>query len=159
MPLDAIAEPDNEAAATQLQRSELDAIVRAMLSQISPISREVLVLHYFAGCSSRNDRSVCKEGRVRPLVDTLRSPDPCHTADVCSAAWQGRYAGSKSKTRITATTLPLLAFSSTVSLPQVQMSPCWTVNVLPSCVTSKEPWEHSQTMGFCLVFLEWPPGW
>ena len=23
---------------------------------------------------------------------------------------------------------------------------------------SMEPWEHSQTMGFALVFLEWPPG-
>ena len=50
-PLDAIAELDDPAAAARLRRSELGEIVRAMLAQVSPISREVLALHYLAGYS------------------------------------------------------------------------------------------------------------
>lgn len=62
MLVDVIAEPDNAAAAAQLQRSELGATVCAMPSQISPISRKVLVLHYLAGCSLRDYGSVCIQG-------------------------------------------------------------------------------------------------
>jgi RNA polymerase sigma factor (sigma-70 family) len=50
-PLDAIAEVDDPAAAARLRRSELGAIVGAMLGQVSPMSREVLALHYLAGYS------------------------------------------------------------------------------------------------------------
>jgi RNA polymerase sigma factor (sigma-70 family) len=50
-PLDAIAEVDDPAAAARLRRSELSAIVGAMLGQMSPMSREVLALHYLAGYS------------------------------------------------------------------------------------------------------------
>jgi RNA polymerase sigma factor (sigma-70 family) len=50
-PLDAIAEVDDPAAAARLRRSELSAIVGAMLGQVSPMSREVLALHYLAGYS------------------------------------------------------------------------------------------------------------
>jgi RNA polymerase sigma factor CnrH len=50
-PLDAIAEVDDPAAAARLRRSELREIVRAMLAQVSPLSREVLALHYLAGYS------------------------------------------------------------------------------------------------------------
>lgn len=47
--LDAIAEVDDPAAMVRLRRSELGEIVRAMLAQVSPLSREVLALHYLAG--------------------------------------------------------------------------------------------------------------
>jgi RNA polymerase sigma-70 factor, ECF subfamily len=50
-PLEAIAEVDDPAAAARLRRSELSAIVGAMLAQVSPMSREVLALHYLAGYS------------------------------------------------------------------------------------------------------------
>jgi RNA polymerase sigma factor (sigma-70 family) len=50
-PLDAIPEVDDPAAAARLRRSELGEIVRAMLAQVSPLSREVLALHYLAGYS------------------------------------------------------------------------------------------------------------
>jgi RNA polymerase sigma-70 factor (ECF subfamily) len=50
-PLDTIVEVDDPAAAARLRRSELSAIVCAMLAQVSPISREVLALHYLAGYS------------------------------------------------------------------------------------------------------------
>jgi RNA polymerase sigma factor (sigma-70 family) len=50
-PLDAITEVDDPAAAARLRRSELGEIVRAMLAQVSPLSREVLALHYLAGYS------------------------------------------------------------------------------------------------------------
>jgi RNA polymerase sigma factor (sigma-70 family) len=51
VPLDAIPEPDDAVAAAELQRSELGEIVRAMLAQVSPMSRELLVLRYLAGYS------------------------------------------------------------------------------------------------------------
>jgi RNA polymerase sigma-70 factor, ECF subfamily len=50
-PLDAIAEVDDPAAAAGFQRSELAEIVRGVLAQVSPKSREVLALHYLAGYS------------------------------------------------------------------------------------------------------------
>jgi RNA polymerase sigma-70 factor, ECF subfamily len=50
-PLDAVAEIDDPAAALRLRRSELGAIVCAMLAQVSPMSREVLSLYYLAGYS------------------------------------------------------------------------------------------------------------
>jgi RNA polymerase sigma-70 factor (ECF subfamily) len=50
-PLDAITKVDNSEAAARLRRSELGEIVRAMLAQVSPLSREVLALHYLAGYS------------------------------------------------------------------------------------------------------------
>jgi RNA polymerase sigma factor (sigma-70 family) len=50
-PLDTIAEMDDPTAAAWLKRSELGAIVSAMLAQVSPMSREGLALHYLAGYS------------------------------------------------------------------------------------------------------------
>jgi RNA polymerase sigma-70 factor, ECF subfamily len=50
-PLDAITQVDDPEAAARLRRSELGEIVRAMLAQVSPLSREVLALHYLAGYS------------------------------------------------------------------------------------------------------------
>ncbi len=50
-PLDAIAELGDPAAAAQFRRSELAEIVRRMLAQVSPKSREALALHYLAGYS------------------------------------------------------------------------------------------------------------
>jgi RNA polymerase sigma factor (sigma-70 family) len=50
-PLDAIAKVNDPKAAALLRRSELGEIVRAMLAQVSPLSREVLALHYLAGYS------------------------------------------------------------------------------------------------------------
>jgi RNA polymerase sigma factor (sigma-70 family) len=50
-PLAAIAEIDDPGAVAWLRRSELGEIVRAMLAQVSPLSREVLALHYLAGYS------------------------------------------------------------------------------------------------------------
>jgi RNA polymerase sigma factor (sigma-70 family) len=50
-PLDAIAEVDDPAAAAHFRRSELAEIVHGMLAQVSPMSREVLALHYLAGYS------------------------------------------------------------------------------------------------------------
>jgi RNA polymerase sigma-70 factor (ECF subfamily) len=50
-PLDAVAEVVDPAATAQFQRSELAEIVRGMLAQVSPKSREVLALHYLAGYS------------------------------------------------------------------------------------------------------------
>ncbi len=51
VPLDAISALEDRAAAARLRQSELGAIVRAMLAQVSPMSREVLALHYLAGYS------------------------------------------------------------------------------------------------------------
>jgi DNA-directed RNA polymerase specialized sigma24 family protein len=51
VPLDAIVEPDDPAASARLRRLELGAIVRATLAQVSPMSREVLALHYLGGYS------------------------------------------------------------------------------------------------------------
>jgi RNA polymerase sigma factor (sigma-70 family) len=51
VPLDAIPEPDDAVAAAQLRRSELSEILRAMLAQVSPMSRELLVLRHLAGYS------------------------------------------------------------------------------------------------------------
>lgn len=51
VPLDAISALEDPAAAERLRQSELGAIVRAMLAQVSPMSREVLALHYLAGYS------------------------------------------------------------------------------------------------------------
>jgi RNA polymerase sigma-70 factor (ECF subfamily) len=53
VPLHAMAEPEDPAGAAQLRRTELGEIVRAMLAQVSPRSREVLALHYLAGYSER----------------------------------------------------------------------------------------------------------
>jgi RNA polymerase sigma factor (sigma-70 family) len=50
-PLDAITKVDDPAAAAWLRGSELGEIVRVMLAQVSPLSREVLALHYLAGYS------------------------------------------------------------------------------------------------------------
>ena len=50
-PLDAIAEVDDPVAAAQFRRSELAEIVHGMLAQVSPVSREVLALHYLGGYS------------------------------------------------------------------------------------------------------------
>jgi hypothetical protein len=50
-PLEAMAEIDEPGAAARLRRSELGEIVRAMLAQVSPMSREVLALRYLAGYS------------------------------------------------------------------------------------------------------------
>jgi RNA polymerase sigma factor (sigma-70 family) len=50
-PLDTIAEVDDPTAADRFKRTELAAIVRGMLAQVSPKSREVLALHYVAGYS------------------------------------------------------------------------------------------------------------
>jgi RNA polymerase sigma factor (sigma-70 family) len=50
-PMDAIVEVDDPAAATRFRRTELAEIVRVMLAQVSPKSREVLALHYLAGYS------------------------------------------------------------------------------------------------------------
>jgi RNA polymerase sigma factor (sigma-70 family) len=50
-PLDAITKVDDPAAATRLRRLELGEIVHATLAQVSPLSREVLALHYLAGYS------------------------------------------------------------------------------------------------------------
>jgi RNA polymerase sigma factor (sigma-70 family) len=58
-PLDAIAELDDPAAAARLRRSELGEIVRAMLAQVSPMSREVLALHYLAGYSEAELALAC----------------------------------------------------------------------------------------------------
>ena len=49
--LDTIAELDDPTAAARFRRSELAEIVRGMLAQASPKSREVLALHYLAGYS------------------------------------------------------------------------------------------------------------
>lgn len=61
-PLDAIVELDDPGAAARLRRSELDEIVRAMLAQVSPLSREVLALHYLAGYSEADAR-ILTDGR------------------------------------------------------------------------------------------------
>jgi len=50
-PLDTIAELDDPTAAARFRRTELAEIVRGMLTQVSPKSREVLALHYLAGYS------------------------------------------------------------------------------------------------------------
>jgi DNA-directed RNA polymerase specialized sigma24 family protein len=50
-PLDTITEVDDPTAAARFRRTELAAIVRGMLAQVSPRSREVLALHYVAGYS------------------------------------------------------------------------------------------------------------
>lgn len=50
-PLDTIAELDDPTAAARFRRTELAEIVRGMLAQMSPKSREVLALHYLAGYS------------------------------------------------------------------------------------------------------------
>ena len=58
-PLDAIAAVDDPGAAVRLRRSELGEIVRAMLAQVSPLSREVLALHYLAGYSEAELAAAC----------------------------------------------------------------------------------------------------
>jgi RNA polymerase sigma-70 factor (ECF subfamily) len=58
-PLDAVPEVDDPAAAARLRRSELGEIVRAMLAQVSPLSREVLALHYLAGYSEAELAAAC----------------------------------------------------------------------------------------------------
>jgi RNA polymerase sigma factor (sigma-70 family) len=58
-PLDAIAEVDDPGAAVRLRRSELGEIVRTMLAQVSPMSREVLALHYLAGYSEAELAVAC----------------------------------------------------------------------------------------------------
>jgi len=50
-PLDTVAEVDDPTAAARFRRAELVEIVRRMLAQVSPKSREVLALHYLAGYS------------------------------------------------------------------------------------------------------------
>jgi RNA polymerase sigma factor (sigma-70 family) len=50
-PLDTMAELDDPTAADRFRRTELAEIVRGMLAQVSPKSREVLALHYLAGYS------------------------------------------------------------------------------------------------------------
>ncbi|MGH8070969.1 MAG: RNA polymerase sigma factor [Candidatus Entotheonellia bacterium] len=50
-PLDTMAELDDPTAAARFRRTELAEIVRGMLAQVSPKSREVLALHYLAGYS------------------------------------------------------------------------------------------------------------
>jgi RNA polymerase sigma-70 factor, ECF subfamily len=59
-PLDAIAAVDDPGAAVRLRRSELGEIVRAMLAQVSPLSREVLALHYLAGYSEAELAAACE---------------------------------------------------------------------------------------------------
>ncbi len=58
-PLEAIAEIDDPGAVARLRRSELGEIVRAMLAQVSPLSREVLALHYLAGYSEAELAVAC----------------------------------------------------------------------------------------------------
>ena len=58
-PLDAIAEADDPGAAARLRRSELGEIVRTMLARVSPLSREVLALHYLAGYSEAELAVAC----------------------------------------------------------------------------------------------------
>jgi len=50
-PLDIVAEVDDPTAAARFRRAELAEIVRGVLAQVSPNSREVLALHYLAGYS------------------------------------------------------------------------------------------------------------
>jgi RNA polymerase sigma-70 factor (ECF subfamily) len=50
-PLDTVVELDDPTAADRFRRTELAEIVRGMLAQVSPKSREVLALHYLAGYS------------------------------------------------------------------------------------------------------------
>jgi RNA polymerase sigma-70 factor (ECF subfamily) len=50
-PLDTIAELDDPTASARFRRAELAEIVRGMLAQVSPKSREALALHYLAGYS------------------------------------------------------------------------------------------------------------
>jgi RNA polymerase sigma-70 factor, ECF subfamily len=50
-PLDTMAEVDDPTAAARFRRTELAEIVRGMLAQVSPKSREVFALHYLAGYS------------------------------------------------------------------------------------------------------------
>jgi RNA polymerase sigma factor (sigma-70 family) len=49
--LDAMVELDDPTAADRFRRTELAEIVRGMLAQVSPKSREMLALHYLAGYS------------------------------------------------------------------------------------------------------------
>lgn len=51
VPLDAISSLEDPVATARLRRSELGEIMRTMLAQVSPKSREVLALHYLAGYS------------------------------------------------------------------------------------------------------------
>jgi RNA polymerase sigma-70 factor, ECF subfamily len=51
VPLDAMTELEDPMAAARLRRVELGEIVRTMLAQVSPTSREVLALHCLAGYS------------------------------------------------------------------------------------------------------------
>jgi RNA polymerase sigma-70 factor (ECF subfamily) len=50
-PLDTMAEVDDPTATARFRRTELAEIVRGMLAQVSPKSREVLALHYLVGYS------------------------------------------------------------------------------------------------------------
>jgi RNA polymerase sigma-70 factor (ECF subfamily) len=51
LPLDTVAELEDPIAAARLRQSELGDLVRAMLGQVTPKSREVLAMHYLAGYS------------------------------------------------------------------------------------------------------------
>src|ERR671922_852293 len=81
-PMDAIVEVDDPAAATRFRRTELAEIVRGMLAQVSPKSREVLALHYLAGyseaeiavalgLSSTTIKSRLREGREQAKQNLL----------------------------------------------------------------------------------------
>jgi RNA polymerase sigma-70 factor (ECF subfamily) len=91
--LEAIAEVDDPAAAVWFKRAELGEIVRAMLAQVSPMSREILALHYLAGYSEAElavafgvspatIKSRLREGREQakrkllPVVSELLSLQP-----------------------------------------------------------------------------------
>jgi len=51
VPLEAEREREDGAAGAELRRRELGDLLAQTLAQLSPKSREVLVLHYLAGCS------------------------------------------------------------------------------------------------------------
>ena len=58
-PLDAVAEPEDLVAKAWFRQSELAEIVRMLLAQLSPTSREVLALHYLAGYSEAELAVAC----------------------------------------------------------------------------------------------------
>ena len=69
-PLDMIAEVDDPTAADRFKRTELAAIVRGMLAQVSPKSRELLALHYVAGYS---EMEIAAALRLSPAC-SIREP-------------------------------------------------------------------------------------
>jgi RNA polymerase sigma-70 factor (ECF subfamily) len=115
-PLDTIAELDDPRAAARFRRTELAEIVRGMLTQVSPKSREVLALHYLAGysemeiavalgLSSATIKSRLREGREQakqkllPVVRELLAlqttagcgcPLPQQTAELVMAGYGTR---------------------------------------------------------------------